>query len=506
MSSPLDKVVHRLRAQVAAQALEDCADAQLMERFVTAHDEEAFAAMVRRHGGMVLGVCRRLLRHSQDAEDACQAVFLILARKANAIRKRDSLGSWLHGVARRVARRLRQQLSRQQQREARLVEEVVAATGERSWREVQAVLDEEIGRLPARYQAPIVLCYLEGKTQDEAARQLGWSVSTLRGRLERGRGRLRFRLTRRGLTLGAALLGTNLAAGGVVPPGLVESLNLSAQGSQTLAMNTVSPHIAALAKGVIRTMWWQKVQTVAVLFLFAAAVSMAGLLLPFQSLATPEPGELKTIVVEAGGQKQPAPAKLMLNYPTMVQREEVAKELEITDEQKNKFDKIKDDINKKFQEEKKKIEALPLKEELEAYSKLKSTIYGDTNKQFREQMAKILDAKQLKRLAQLDLQWQVWDLVVFNNKELAEALKLSDEQKKNAKKAFQELADELQKSLGVKQGDPVLLPKTIQEHWAAQEKVFPMAKKQWLDLLTPEQRKTWEEWIGKPFEFAKPGK
>jgi RNA polymerase sigma factor (sigma-70 family) len=157
------------------------ADHELLGRYLSQHDEAAFAAIVHRHGAMVLATCRRLLPCEQDAEDAGQATFLVLACRGATIRRQASLAGWLHGVACRVARKLRADLARR-----RTTTGAVPELSDRSdaldvsWREVQAILDEELERLPERYRAPIVLCYLEGQTRDEAARRLAWSLATLR--------------------------------------------------------------------------------------------------------------------------------------------------------------------------------------------------------------------------------------------------------------------------------------------------------------------------------------
>src|SRR6516162_9346141 len=201
-------------------------DGQLLARFLATRDEAAFAALVRRHGPMVLGVCRRVLRHTQDAEDAFQATFLVFARKAASIRKHESLGSWLHGVARHTAQRLKAKTARRTTYEHRLAGQPAGdSIDDLTWRELRGVLDEELHRLPEKYRSPLVLCYLEGKTQDEAARQLDWSKGTFRRRLEQGRDALGRRLTRRGLAL-SAVLSVPLLAGttakAVVPPRLVE--------------------------------------------------------------------------------------------------------------------------------------------------------------------------------------------------------------------------------------------------------------------------------------------
>jgi RNA polymerase sigma factor (sigma-70 family) len=186
-------------------------DHELVSRFVEAGDQAAFTLLVQRHGPMVYGVCQRMLDQGPDAEDAFQATFLVFARKARSIRKQASVSCWLYGVASRVAANLRRKTARERRHDTQdhAVPDVAAV--EVSWREVRAVLDEELAKLPERLRLPVVLCYLDGKTRDEAAQELGWSESTLRGRLERGRDLLRGRLTSRGVTLSAALLASLLS-------------------------------------------------------------------------------------------------------------------------------------------------------------------------------------------------------------------------------------------------------------------------------------------------------
>src|SRR5262249_29881512 len=152
------------------------------------HEEPAFEALVRRHGPLVLGVCRRLLHNWHDAEDAFQATFWVLARKAGSITRKESVAGWLYQVAYRAAVKARTRAANQQQQERKAqpkpsTDPLAEVTG----RELLGVLDEELQRLPQRYRTPLVLCYLEGKTRDEAAQELGWSVGTLKRRLEQGR-------------------------------------------------------------------------------------------------------------------------------------------------------------------------------------------------------------------------------------------------------------------------------------------------------------------------------
>jgi RNA polymerase sigma factor (sigma-70 family) len=203
-------------------------DGELVERFARQSDEAAFEALLRRHGPTVLGVCRRVLRHTQDAEDAFQATFLLLARKAGSLRRQEAVGCWLYGVARRIALKAQAGVARRRQREG-LVPERAASDplAEISVREAQAVLDEELLRLPVKFQGPLLLCCFEGLTRDEAAARLGISGSILKSRLEEGRERLRRRLGLRGLSLSAVLPPAALPAE-ALPPHLLEATQRAA--------------------------------------------------------------------------------------------------------------------------------------------------------------------------------------------------------------------------------------------------------------------------------------
>jgi RNA polymerase sigma factor (sigma-70 family) len=303
MSQPQAALLLHLRGTAAVT------DAQLLERFAVRGEEAAFAQLVRRHGAMVFGVCRRLLRQEQDAEDAFQATFLILARRAAAIRKGGSVGSWLHGVARRVAAQARRSAAARAARERSLAAATRAdCPDETTWRELRGVLDEELARLPEAYRAPLVQCYLEGQTQDEAARQLGWSPRTLRRRLERARDLLRARLARRGLGLAAGLLGVALAERVTVPEALAASVAAGRRGA-------VSAAAVRLAETALRgTLLRRLVMTAAVL---VAALAMAGgALLIGRAPAEPErpaqpapkPADAKEAARDARGDPLPAGA------------------------------------------------------------------------------------------------------------------------------------------------------------------------------------------------------
>jgi RNA polymerase sigma factor (sigma-70 family) len=180
----------------------DPTDAELLHRFALRDDHAAFAALVRRHGPMVFGVCRRVLRDPHDAEEAFQSTFLVLVRKAGVLRQPDRLGNWLYGVANRVARKAKVSAARRNGHERAAAGPAWAPAVESGdGPELRALLDEEMVALPEKYRAPLVLCYLEGLTNEDAARRLGWAPGSMSYRLARGRELLRRRLTRRGLYL-----------------------------------------------------------------------------------------------------------------------------------------------------------------------------------------------------------------------------------------------------------------------------------------------------------------
>jgi RNA polymerase sigma factor (sigma-70 family) len=277
---PLHEALDHVRRLCLPQTPAAPPDQDLLRRFAAARDEAAFAQLVQRHGPMVLGVCRRVLNDPHAAEDAFQATFLALARRPAGIRKHASVGGWLHRVAYRAAQRERFAAARRQARERQAP---VAAGPERdplaelSWREVSVVLDAELQALPDRFRAPLVLCYLEGMTRDEAARHLGWSAGAVKGRLERGRELLRRRLVRRGVTLSAALLGSQLAqAPAAALPALFAArvARLALPFSLGQAAGLPGP-AAALAEGVLRALALARFKAAALALLLASLTSLA---------------------------------------------------------------------------------------------------------------------------------------------------------------------------------------------------------------------------------------
>jgi RNA polymerase sigma factor (sigma-70 family) len=256
-------------------------DGQLLERFATARQETAFEALVWRHGTMVLNVCRRLLHRPQDAEDAFQATFLMLVRKASAIHKREAVGSWLYKVAYRVALRARLAESRRAQREPQGLEFPPSEPeDDLLWRDLRPLLDEEVNRLPEKYRRAVVLCYLSGKSTEEAAAQLGCPRGTVLSRLAWARARLRGRLARRGLAPTAAALAAPLAenaASASLPRALVDATVKAAlwfAAGKPAVVGMLSPTAVSLMEGVVRAMHLTKIKWAVGLLVVGAALAI----------------------------------------------------------------------------------------------------------------------------------------------------------------------------------------------------------------------------------------
>jgi RNA polymerase sigma factor (sigma-70 family) len=274
-------------------------DRELLQRFTADGNQTAFAALVSRHSAMVFGVCKRVLPTVQDAEDACQAVFLVLSNKAGSNRWQSSVANWLYTTARKVAHNARLASSRRARREgAAAVPDWVPPADPMTSQELVAALDEELDRLPPRYREPLVLCYLEGLTRDEAAAQLNVPVATLKSQLERGRKKLADALTARGCTLGMALLATAATSvAGASPPRLVEMILAATGGSPPLA-------VAALAKGVAVNGLFAHTRMTVLALLALAALGMAYAAWPSEKPAAPT-AEAQPAAAQTAKQKEP---------------------------------------------------------------------------------------------------------------------------------------------------------------------------------------------------------
>jgi RNA polymerase sigma factor (sigma-70 family) len=260
-------------------------DRELLDRFARHQDGAAFGALVHRHGPMVLGVCRRALGHAQDAEDAFQATFLVLVRKARALGRPELLAGWLYGVAYRIARKARARALRHREHERRAA--VMPRAEPRTdpdWQDVRTALDQELNQLPEKYRAPLVLCYLEGKTNAEAARLLGWPAGSMSARLARARELLRERLEGRRrtgvLSVGVLVMLLSREVWGLpLPEQLAEATVRAALGLArgVPAASLVSPSVRDLLAAMLRTLRAAQLRRVAVIMFATVALVTVGL-------------------------------------------------------------------------------------------------------------------------------------------------------------------------------------------------------------------------------------
>jgi RNA polymerase sigma factor (sigma-70 family) len=277
----LNAVLHYLRRPFETRAMAALTDRQLLERFLQTGEEQAFTGMLQRHAAMVLSVAHRVLHNLHDAEDVFQATFLVLAKKAGMIRRRQALAGWLYQVAYHLALRVKAENAQrhaQERRFAIMIHTAPETTCDQD--ELRAGLDQELNHLPEKYRTPLVLHYLEGKSKRETAEQLGWSEGTVSGRLARARKLLHRRLIRRGFVLSAAGISTLLAentATAVVSPILLRATvqaGLVFAGSIPVA-STISATAARLAEGLAKKMLLAKLKIAATVVL-AVTVAVAG--------------------------------------------------------------------------------------------------------------------------------------------------------------------------------------------------------------------------------------
>lgn len=279
-------VIQHLRRVVHLQDAAGKTDAQLLESFIDQKDEAAFAALVHRHGPMVLSVCRRILRNDHDAEDAFQVTFLVLASKAASIRPREMVSNWLHGVAYRTALKARARSAKRQVREKQVMAlPEPEAPPQDHGHELKPLLDQELSRLPQRYRLPILLCALEGKSIREASQHLGWPQGTVAGRLARGKKMLAQRFARRGLVFSggsvAVVLSQFRASAGVATSlriSTVKAATLLAAGKGATS-GVISAQVVALLEGVMTSMMLTKFKMVTAVLLVLGMFAFGGGLL-----------------------------------------------------------------------------------------------------------------------------------------------------------------------------------------------------------------------------------
>jgi RNA polymerase sigma factor (sigma-70 family) len=306
-TAQLGTLIRHIKELATGQAAQLGTDWQLLEDFAARGDETAFARLVERYGPMVLRVCRRVLGHEQDAEDAFQATFLVLARHPRAIRKREALAGWLHGVAYRTAMKAKRSAARRRSHEAKLRHRPPRVVPSPTWDDVQAVLEEELQRLPESFRSAFVLCVLDGKTVPVAAAESGVKEGTLSWRLARARKRLQQQLTRRGIHLAPLLAALSVAestgratlpaplARITIRSGLLVAAGKSAAGS-------IPAHVVALATGVTRTMFLSKAK-IATIVLLAVGVFVGTALWAHQVLPTKNTNQSQAPVLQPGQQE-----------------------------------------------------------------------------------------------------------------------------------------------------------------------------------------------------------
>ncbi len=310
----LDLLIQRMRRAVG-HPTNGATDASLLERFVASRDEAAFELLLWRHGPMVLSVCRRMLRCDHDAEDAFQAAFLLLARKAGAIRRREAVAAWLYQTAYRIALRARE-TARKRPVAISAGAEPTAPDSETDaiWRDLRPLLDEEVGRLPEKYRLPIILCYLQGRTYAEVSQELKCPRGTVAIRLQRGRELLRGRLTRRGLALTAAttaVLTAERTVSAALPAALVHTTLKAALlfAAGKVVAGAVSSQALTWTQGVLRTMFLSKIKILAaVVLLMGATGTGTGLLMSLKAEAPPTRTNPPPVVDKAKTEKPPAEA------------------------------------------------------------------------------------------------------------------------------------------------------------------------------------------------------
>lgn len=311
-SSPLNAVIQQLRS-AADRDRAGSTDGELLTRFLNQRDDDALAALVERHAPMVWGVCRRVLRNPHDAEDAFQATFLVLVRKAGTVMSRELLANWLYGVAHQTAARLRATAAKRGVREMQVKEMPEPAVAEARVSELLPLLDQELSRLPEQFRVLVVLCDLEGKTRKEAARQLGCPEGTVASRLARARDLLAKRMARHGLAVSggslAAMLSQSVASAGVPDSVVSSTIHVATLLTANQAVGVISGPVAALTEGVLKTMLLKKImsKTMVVLALGVAVIT-GGSLAIGQTEGTGKPVDTPPIAAEKPIDKLPATA------------------------------------------------------------------------------------------------------------------------------------------------------------------------------------------------------
>jgi RNA polymerase sigma factor (sigma-70 family) len=497
-------------------------DAELLECFVARRDEVAFEVLLRRHGPMVYAVCLRVLHHKQDAEDAFQATFLILAHKAGTVSPRSKLAGWLHGVAHKTALKALGRANHRSEVEKRVpVRSPEEMHGDSHATEVEAVLDQEIGGLPERYRLPIILCDLEGRLRVEVANMLHCSEGTLSSRLTRGRRMLADRLRRRGVgpTAGGIALvltsRTNVLAESLIlqtVPVALSSLACSAGEG-----GAASPNVAQLATGVMKSMLIHKLRTAAAGVLGVATVISAALAASYESKAAPA-STPAPVVTENAKDASESPTDIEVR---LLRNRKILKELRCDIDQ---FDKIMDTLEEADQ--KARLKSAEVQAELRANggnfglqqrTELRKKAQEEAAKEFKKHaegpLMSTLNPAQRKRLGQIDLQVRGYE--AFQLPTVAKALEITAKQKEDLEKSANDIKGELLKSpnvgraigggaagsAGAMGGGGAFSPQFLVQIYKATEEARDKGMKQAMAILVDEQKANWKKLTGEPLSL-----
>jgi RNA polymerase sigma factor (sigma-70 family) len=503
---PLNRLVHGMRRIALLGNSGAVSDARLLESFLTHRDETAFEALVRRHAPMVLGVCTRVIGNVHDAEDAFQAVFLVLARKAACVTPRDLVGNWLYGVAYRTALQARVRLSRRRMHERQVpnMPEPLPAPA-LDFSDLHQALDRELTKLPEKYRAPIVLCDLEGKSRKDVAALLKIPEGTLSSRLAKGRSLLAKRLTRYGIALSAAPLAAQLgqhsalAASPALVSSTVQAAMLMAAGKS--AAGVVAAEVIALSQGALKTMFLAKINVLAVVVLGIVVGSLgAGAI--GQSARDTAPAVMASSPNDP--QQLPAADPEPLAGGLLLQ-EQVQKELRLSENQLKRIRDIAHDVD--VASAKEHAEIKQLEKQIEEMQQRIRRLQDNFEKQRTESLAKaapdILSAQALLRLRQIQRQMRTLDQILEDPR-CQRALKLNDEQIKKlehiaktesriSSDGFQLYTNDLD-SLGL----GLVTFRYDLRPYVSFRPNQQMLRKQF-EVLTPAQQRTLAEWVGEPY-------
>jgi RNA polymerase sigma factor (sigma-70 family) len=502
-TASMAKVVKHLRRAALIRA-DEVGDGPLLEAFVNGRDEAAFETLVRRHGAMVLGVCRRVLGHAHDAEDAFQATFLVLARKARSIVPRDQVGNWLHGVAYRTALHARARLARLRARERQVMDMPQRGQAvEVDWNTLHRILDEELTRLPDKYRAGIILCDLEGRSRREAARLLRLPEGTLSSRLATGRQMLARRLGRHGLVLptGALAAGLTAKALAAVPPALVASTvkaSLLAVAGRA-ATGFISSKVLTLSQGVLKTMLFHKLKTLTVLVLGMAlgAVGVGVVVVPGEGPAVVHAAQAPAATSQrpGGGADEPLDGDLLLNS-------QIQKELRLSANQIRRLNEAAAEADGKHQGTRGEIKRLQaqIEEMQNRVQKLHARISTDRKDAVGKAAPHILSARAIRRCREIQRQNRGIEQLLKDPR-IQRMLKLDDEQMMKIEKAlkdrgtwnrvFLDVVDQANVFWDVRRNTVQSLVVLDATH--DQKNLAKIA-----EVLTEDQKRTLRSWIGEP--------